>query len=131
MKKIFFAVCLMMNLASFAQSKLPVELPVEFKTLKHSFGNVKQGVPVTTEFSFTNKSEKPVVIEVATADCGCTSPEYPKEPIMKGKTANIKVTYNAATAGHFEKNVTVKFANISQPIILKIDGDVVAQPTKG
>jgi hypothetical protein len=126
MNKIFLVAFLLMSLVSFSQTASPVE----FKTTKHSFGNIKQGVPVTTEFAFTNISAKPAIVEVATAECGCTSPEYPKEPIMKGKTSVIKVTFNAANPGHFEKNVTVKFANVSQPVTLKIDGDVVTQPAK-
>ena len=116
----------MMGIGAFAQTA-----PAEFKTQKHSFGNVPQHIPVTTSFAFTNKSAKPLVIENAMADCGCTSPEYPKAPIMPGKTDSIKVTYNAENEGHFEKNVTVKFAKYSQPVILQIDGDVIAKGGKG
>ena len=125
MKSILLILCLMIGAASFSQTA-----PVEFKTLKYSFGSVPQNKPVSTTFSFTNKSPKPLVIEVATADCGCTSPDYPKAPILGGKSDVIKVTYNAANAGHFEKNVTVKFANYSTPVILEIEGDVVAKGRK-
>jgi len=104
---------------SFAQ-----ETPVKFQELKHSFGKIKKDVPVTTEFKFTNNSSKPLVIETATAECGCTTPDYPKSPVMAGKNAIIKVTYNAANEGHFEKRVTVKFAKYAQPVILEISGDV-------
>lgn len=99
--------------------------PVEFKTMKHSFGKIDQGKPVTTEFSFTNNSGKPVIIESAVAGCGCTKPEYPEAPIPNGKTGTIKVTYNAANPGAFTKTVTVKFANVAEPVILTIDGEVV------
>ena len=98
--------------------------PVQFKAMTHSFGKVTQGKPVTTEFTFTNNSSRPVIIETATAECGCTTPEYPKTPIMKGKEGTIKVTYNAANTGDFKKKVTVKFANIPEPMILEIDGTV-------
>ncbi len=104
---------------SFAQ-----DAPVKFSQTKYSFGKIKQGTPVTTEFSFTNTSGKPVIIESAIAGCGCTTPDYPKTPVMKDKTATIKVTYNAEAEGHFEKQVTVKFAKVQQPVILTIDGDV-------
>ena len=79
--------------------------PVEFKTMKHSFGKVDQGKPVTTEFTFTNNSGKAVVIESAVAGCGCTKPEYPEAPIPNGKTGTVKVTYNAANAGHLQKQL--------------------------
>lgn len=111
-------------LLAFAGVSFAQDAPVKFSDVKHSFGKIKQGTPVTTEFSFTNTSGKPVIIESAIAGCGCTTPDYPKTPIMKDKTAIIKVTYNAEADGHFEKQVTVKFAKVQQPIVLTIDGDV-------
>lgn len=109
----------------FAQEGSNSNGAVQFKTMTHSFGKVPQGKPVTTEFTFTNTSTKPVIIETATAECGCTTPDYPKTPIMKGKDASIKVTYNAADPGEFKKKVTVKFANVAEPTVLEIDGVVV------
>lgn len=107
--------------------------PLEFKETKHSFGKIKQHVPVTHVFSFKNTSAKPVVIESAVAGCGCTTPEYPKGAIAKGATGNIKVTYNAEAPDTFTKQVTVKIANVAEPVVLTIDGQVVvaaAKPTK-
>lgn len=95
-----------------------------FKATTHSFGKIKQHVPASTEFSFVNDGNKPLIIETATAECGCTTPDYPKTPIQKGKTGVIKVTYNAENPGKFTKRVTVKFANIKDPVILTIEGEV-------
>ncbi len=97
---------------------------VAFKATTHSFGKIKQGVPASTEFSFVNKSDKNLIIETAVAECGCTTPDYPKTPVQKGKAGVIKVTYNAESAGKFSKRVTVKFANIAKPVILTIEGEV-------
>lgn len=124
MKKLLTALLLVAFIPVFAQTTTPVE----FKEVKHTFGKVAQGTPVSTTFSFTNSSDKPVIIETATAGCGCTKPEYPQEPVLKGKTGTIKVTYNAANMGAFTKTVTVKFANIAEPVVLTIDGEVVAKP---
>ena len=122
MKKILYLfVALLAATASFAQTKAPLE----FQESKFSFGKVKQGVPVTHTFTFKNTSDKPVVIESATASCGCTTPEYPKGAIAQGSTGNIKVTFNAASPGGFTKPVTVKVANETNPIVLNIVGEVV------
>jgi hypothetical protein len=99
--------------------------PVKFEEAKHDFGKVTLNKPASTSFEFTNTTSKPVIIEMAQASCGCTTPEYPKKPILPGKKAAIKVTYNAAAAGHFTKSVTVKFADVQQPVILSITGEVV------
>ncbi|MFY7898672.1 MAG: DUF1573 domain-containing protein [Chitinophagaceae bacterium] len=98
---------------------------IKFSKSTHSFGKIKKDKPVTFVFNFQNTSAKPLIVENATADCGCTTPEYPKEPIMKGKSGSIKVTYNAANIGTFKKNITVKFANQAQPTILSINGEVI------
>jgi hypothetical protein len=121
MKKLLAALAFIVAIPVFAQTTAPVE----FKETKHSFGKIPQGKPVTTEFSFKNTSDKPVVIESAVAGCGCTKPEYPEIPVLKGKSAVIKVTYNAANAGNFTKTVTVKIADVAEPIVLTIDGEVI------
>ncbi|WP_018612111.1 DUF1573 domain-containing protein [Segetibacter koreensis] len=122
MKKILFVMVAFLAAATvFAQSKAPLE----FKETKHSFGQIPQNVPATFAFTFKNTSATPVVIESATAQCGCTTPDYPKGVIPKGATKTIKVTYNAASMGSFTKQVTVKVAKVADPIILTIDGEVV------
>ena len=121
MKKLLAALAFVIAVPVFAQTTAPIE----FKVTKHSFGKIPQGKPVTTEFTFKNISDKPVVIESAVAGCGCTKPEYPETPVLKGKTAVIKVTYNAASEGNFTKTVTVKVADVAEPIVLTIDGQVV------
>jgi hypothetical protein len=124
MKYFFSIVAVLLSFSLFAQGTDTAT--VKFKVTTFSFGKIKQGVPVTTEFSFTNTGSKPLIIENAEAGCGCTTPDYPKEPIMKGKSGKIKVTYNAASTGQFTKNVNVKFAGAQLPVTLLIQGEVVA-----
>lgn len=90
-----------------------------------NFGKIKQNVPATHVFNFKNNGSKPLIIEKAEAQCGCTKPEYPVEPIFKGKSAEIKVTYNAAALGAFTKKVTVTIANDPNPVELLIQGEVI------
>lgn len=124
MKKLLFLVGLLVGVTVFAQAP---ELPMKFEVTKYSFGQVPQSIPVTTTFSFTNTSDKPVVIETVTPECGCTTPEFPKTPILKGQKGIIKVTYNAVSVGKFVKNVHVKVASVQQPIMLTIDGEVIVK----
>lgn len=91
----------------------------------HDFGKVKQGTPVTHEFKFTNTGKVPLVITNVQASCGCTTPAWTKEPVMPGGQGFIKATYNAASAGAFNKTVTVT-ANIDAGFLqLTIKGEVV------
>ena len=119
MKQFLLAFFMLVTSIAMAQS------PIQFANTKHSFGKITQNIPQSYIFTFKNVSLKPLVVEVATAECGCTTPEYPKEPIAKGKEGKIKVTYNAAAAGAFSKKVTVKFAGTDEPTTLTIEGVVV------
>ncbi len=124
MKKYLFLFLLISGTTLFAQDD------ASFNTTVHSFGKIKQHVPATYTFTYTNKTGKPAIIEMATAECGCTTPEYVKGAILKGKTSDIKVTYNAETLGTFTKKVTVKFVNVPTPVILTISGEVEAAKTE-
>ena len=56
------------------------------------FGEIKQGESVTHDFILKNIGDANLIISTAKGSCGCTVPEWPKEPIMKGEQATIKVT---------------------------------------
>lgn len=103
-----------------AQSK------INFSEKSHNFGVVKEnGGPVSYEFQFTNDGSGNLIIYEATAQCGCTKPEFPKNPIAPGKSGKIKVTYNPiGRPGPFEKVVTVKSNAKGGKSRLKISGNV-------
>ena len=124
MKKLLFAsVALLFSVALMAQEKFVDHL--KFKTEEHDFGKIKQNVPAIYTFEITNTSDKPLVIENAHATCGCTVPEWQKEPIAPGKTTKIKVQYNASNLNHFDKQVFVKFAGVDEEKVLAITGEVL------
>ncbi len=127
MKKIYLFLCLIIGTALTVNA----QGDITFKETTHSFGKIKQNIPATYVFTFTNNGAKPAVIEFANAECGCTTPVYSKDPILKGKSSSIKVTYNAVNMGIFKKNVNVKFVNTGLPVTLTIDGEVVTAPAKG
>jgi Protein of unknown function (DUF1573) len=93
---------------------------------KINLGQIKQGNPTTAKFVVTNISSEPLIIEQANPTCGCTVSDYTKEPIAPGKTGYINATYNAASPGHFDKTLTVKYAGIDQPQSIMITGEVIA-----
>ena len=98
---------------------------MKVNTEKIDFGKIKQNNPVTSSFTITNKSNKPIVIENAWGSCGCTTPEVPKEPIAPNSSTKIKVAYNAAALGTFTKDVFVKLAGVQEPKVIKITGEVL------
>jgi Protein of unknown function (DUF1573) len=123
MKKILLlATAFMFSLAVMAQAK--ADDVIKLNEEKHDFGKLKAGVPVTYYFEIKNISDKPVVVESATASCGCTVPEKPEKPIMPGETAKLKILYNAASVAPFTKDVYIKLAGYDQKIV-QITGEVL------
>lgn len=125
MKKLFlFASAFILTASVFAQAKKADDV-LKFKELSYDFGKIKQNVPVTHDFKFTNVSDNPVIIESAMASCGCTTPVKPEGAIQKGKEDVIKTGFNAAVAGPFNKTVTIKVAGVDMPLQLHITGEVL------
>ena len=101
---------------------------IRFDKKVHDFGDVliAEG-PVKCTFTFTNISDKPIVINNVISSCGCTTPSWTKEPIMPGKTGTIKVHYNTNNIGGFTKTITVTSNAVDNPrVVLKIKGNVQA-----
>jgi hypothetical protein len=109
-----------------AENKPVVETAL-LKEKAFDFGKIPQGRPVTHVFELVNKSNTPIVLENVLASCGCTTPEWSKEPIAPGATTLIKVGYNAAAEGAFNKNVTVQIAG-GQVQTINITGNVYRTP---
>src|SRR5687768_7325934 len=96
MKKILFTLALVtaFGAASYAQSTDAGTF--KFKEETWDFGTIPQGTPVKHNFTFTNAGKAPIVIQNVQASCGCTTPTWPKEPILPGKSDVIEVGFNAA-----------------------------------
>jgi len=125
MKRIFLLAGALVAFAGVYAQQKKVEDVIKFKEVTYDFGKIKQGVPVSHDFVFTNIGDAPVVIESATPSCGCTTPVKPEGAIPKGKTDKITAAYNAAALGPVNKTITIKVAGIDVPLQLRIVGEVL------
>jgi hypothetical protein len=82
---------------------------IRFNEMSFDFGKIPQGKPVHHVFFVENIAADTLKIENVQTSCGCTTPEYSKEPVNKGGKVDIKVGYNAASEGQFEKSITVTY----------------------
>jgi hypothetical protein len=125
MKQLFLTLSVaFLSVAAFAQKKL--NDVVKFNTVSVDQGKVKQNAADEVTFILTNISSEPIIIEAATPGCGCTTPNYTKEPIMPGKTGTVTAKYNAANVGPYNKSVTVKFSGVDDTQTLTLTGEVLA-----
>ena len=81
------------------------------------------------EFIFTNTGKEPLIISKAKGSCGCTVPEWPKEPILPGETGKIKVNYDEKRVGSFNKSVTITSNAQNATQIIKIKGKILKEET--
>jgi archaellum component FlaG (FlaF/FlaG flagellin family) len=93
------------------------------------FGNINESDgPATHTFKIKNDGEKALVVTKVVASCGCTSPDWTKEPIAPGKTGEIKVTYDpTGRPGPFTKTVSVYSNGKTGSLVLTIKGNVTAK----
>lgn len=95
-----------------------------FTELIHDYGTIDVGSPGHCEFKFTNNKKTPLVISNVKPSCGCTVADWPKEPILPGKTGVIKLNYNTKIPGTFSKTITVNSNAKNSTVILQIKGNV-------
>lgn len=111
MKKVLITLniaCLMVVagvFSTFAQGKTGPALTAESFVV--DYGEVSYGGDGVREFKFKNNGSEPLMITNAKGSCGCTVPEWPKEPIRPGQTGIIKIKYDTKRSGPISKTVTV------------------------
>ncbi|MEO7922847.1 MAG: DUF1573 domain-containing protein [Chitinophagaceae bacterium] len=128
MKK-FFALSLLVSSFLFAGAQVvtPVEDPLKLKEEEHDFAKIPQGKPVYYNFEISNTGKTELKLDNVQASCGCTTPEWSHDPIAPGGSAKIKVGYNAAGEGYFQKTITITY-NTTQSKVLTIKGTVWKAP---
>ena len=105
---------------------------ISYSTEKHDFGKINEtNGPVTYAFEFTNTGSEPLIISDVKASCGCTTPEWTKEPVAPGAKNVIKAKFDpTGRPGNFNKTITVT-SNADVPTkVLTISGEVISKEKK-
>lgn len=129
MKRILLIIVAITVIAGFSYAqegafKNPNAPVITFEKLIHNYGNIEYGSKGECEFKFTNTGKEPLILQRPRSSCGCTIPTWPKQPIMPGKSAKIKVTYDTKRIGPINKSVTILSNARNRAVILKIKGRV-------
>ncbi|TDE16458.1 DUF1573 domain-containing protein [Dyadobacter psychrotolerans] len=115
------------NEADQTSSKLPVMALLD--SASYDFGTIQEGAVVEHTFRFKNEGEYPLILNNITSSCGCTTPEWPKEPVGPNATSSIKVRFDSKNkSGPQVKTITV-YAN-TEPAYseLRLKGIVNSAP---
>ena len=106
---------------------LSAQPKIIFDKTQHDFGRVGEGEGTTShDFTFKNTGTAPLIIQDVRTTCGCTTPEWTKQPINPGATGYIKVSYDVkGRPGAIDKTITVHSNSSSSPDHLRIVGEVI------
>lgn len=103
---------------------------IKFTEEVKNFGEIKQGDVVKHVFSFKNTGTEPLILSNVATTCGCTASNWPKEPIMPGKTASIEASFNSAgKIGQQNKVLTVYSNSVEGESRVSIQCNVVTPPS--
>jgi len=127
MKKISLLLALVLIVLS--QGFVSAQGVLTFEKEVHDFGTLTQGIPATYNFVVKNTGNEPVLISNVQASCGCTTPEWSKDPILPGKSSTIKAGYNSASLGAFNKALTITSNGNPDTQMLFIKGTVEEKAT--
>ena len=115
------------SLDSTSESSSPTSSTTQITWLEESydFGKVKEGKQVTYSYRFVNSGDKPLLISDASAQCGCTVPEWPKELIAVGDTSEIIVNFDSQNrTGVQNKEISITANTDPNLSTLRLRGEV-------
>ncbi len=104
---------------------------IVFDKETHNYGEVYMHGDGNCIFRFSNTGNEPLILSDVKAGCGCTVPQWPREPILPGDTANIKVRYTTLNRPHqINRSIVVTSNAINRSsVILRLTGTVIEPPT--
>jgi hypothetical protein len=123
MKKVGFILLFSLIMTGLAFAQKPA---MEFQKTEHNFGTIMEEIgAVTTQFTFKNTGDAPIIIQRVSSSCGCTTPSYTRQPILPGKEGTISAQYSTVRRpGTFNKTIRV-YTNIPDTVyVLTIKGNV-------
>lgn len=111
-----------------AETKPEGPLPVlQFEKMEHDFGTIKEGQKVSFTYKLKNTGEAPLIIQNAQPSCGCTAPDWTREPIPAGGTGFVKAEFDSkGKPGIQNKTITVTANTWPKTVQLKFKASVTA-----
>jgi hypothetical protein len=103
---------------------------IKFEEEEHDFGRITQGEKVSFAFKFKNTGNSNLIITSAAGSCGCTVPEWPKEPILPGKEGKVNVIFSSeGKSGIQEKSITIVTNCEPSTKVVKIKTEIIVPET--
>lgn len=116
------------NVASDTEAPNPNAPVMTFAESQFDFGDIQPGSKVAHTFAFTNTGKTPLLIADATASCGCTTPNWTKEPVAPGAKGTLDVQFDSkGKQGLISKQVSVRANTQPATTVIYIKGNVLTE----
>ena len=104
-----------------------LDVPViEFIVDSHDFGKISEGEKISFTFPYTNSGKGGLIINSASASCGCTVPSYSKEPLLPGEKGKIEILFDSnGRLGVQHKTIAIRTNGSPGIKILDIYAEVI------
>ena len=100
---------------------------LEFEKTDHDFGTIAEGQKVTYVYKFKNTGSAPLIIQNAQPSCGCTAPDWSRDPIPVGATGFVKAEFDSkGKPGLQNKTITVTSNTFPKTMQLRFKANVTA-----
>jgi len=100
---------------------------MSFESKDVDYGTIKQHGEPLRVLNFTNTGDEPLIIKNCKGSCGCTVPEWPKEPIMPGEDATIEIRYATNRLGKINKTVKITTNEGDVPHVIRVLGNILKE----
>ena len=133
MKKVFFSLLMIFVAATFNKAvaqTIEKGAKIEFSKETHDYGTIKYEGDPYCEFEFKNTGDEPLIISNAKGSCGCTVPEWPKEPIAPGASDQIEVTFHPGKSQLGQQDKTISVITNTSPGVAVLQLKAFVNPKK-
>jgi len=103
---------------------------ISFEKKSHDFGDIVQGDKVEHIFKFTNAGNEPLIITNIQVQCGCTAPEWPRNPIPPGGKGEIKIVFNSTGKMGKQNKTSTIISNAEGTNQIVFTGNVIEKKTQ-
>ncbi len=121
---LFIITLLLLSFNVNAQTKKVKAPIIKFEKTVHDYGTINKNANGDCDFKFKNTGNEPLILSDVIPSCGCTIPDWPKSPIMPGKTAVIKIKFDTNRTGSFSKTISVISNATEDRITLTVKGNI-------
>ncbi|GHV03796.1 hypothetical protein FACS189416_0810 [Bacteroidia bacterium] len=127
MKQIAFIFMTFLFATTYVSAQEAASASIAVAEESFDFGDVKEaGGKISHTFVVKNDGDAPLVITRVIASCGCTTPDWTKEPIAAGKTGEVIATYDPlGRPGPFAKTISIYSNGKKGNYVLTIRGNVI------